>query len=327
MIAMSVPASERNVRASEKRVLLTGASGFVGRHAVEHLRGRGFEVHAVSSRRPPALPASDLADWHCADLLDPMAAQSLLKQVRPSHLLHLAWYAEHGKFWTSTENLRWVQASLRLLREFGEAGGRRAVMAGTCAEYDWSTGGPCSERLTPLAPSTLYGRCKHDLHSRAEEWCRRAGIQFAWGRIFFVHGPAEHPDRLVPSVARAVLAGQPAPCSHGRQLRDFLYSADVADAFAALLDSSVWGAVNVASGEPVSIREMVELVAMVAGDVSLVRLGALPARDGDPPELVADVRRLQGEVGWAPQLTLREGVEYSVEWWRRCYERKGPSRR
>jgi nucleoside-diphosphate-sugar epimerase len=304
-----------------KRVLLTGASGFIGSHAVESLCRRGFEVHAVSFREAHADRASDLAAWHRVNLLDPDGARTLLELVRPTHLLHLAWYAEHGRFWTSTENVRWVEASLSLLRAFGEAGGERAVMAGTCAEYDWSASGRCVEGVSPLAPATLYGSCKHALHVVGEAWCRQVGVEFAWGRIFFLHGPREHPDRLVPSVARAVLAGLPAPCSHGRQVRDFLYSADVADAFAALLDSRVCGAVNIGSGEPVSIRELVGLVAAAAGGPELVRLGALPARDGEPTELLANVERLHGEVGWAPRLTLAEGIERTVGWWR---ERREP---
>jgi len=190
------------------------------------------------------------------------------------------------------------------------------VMAGTCAEYDWSVGGLDLEGASPLAPATLYGTCKHALHLVGEAWCKQGGIEFAWGRIFLLFGPGEHPERLVSAVARAVLAGQPARCSHGRQLRDFLYSPDVADAFAALLDSGVRGAVNVGSGERASIGELVGLVGAVAGDAGLVRLGELSARAEEPMELLADVGRLRDEVGWVPRLTLAEGVERTVQWWR-----------
>lgn len=306
-----------------RRVLLTGASGFIGSHAAGALRERGFEVHAVTSGEIPDDTLRDLATWHCADLLDPTTARILIEQARPTHLLHLAWYAEHQLFWDSIENVRWVEASLRLLRAFEEAKGVRAVMAGTCAEYDWSEGGRFSERSSALAPSTLYGVCKHALRTVAEAACARSQVEFAWGRVFFLFGPGEHPDRLVPSVARAVLAARPAPCSHGRQLRDFLYSADVAGAFAALLDSPVQGAVNIGSGEPVGIGELVRLVGACAGDAELVRLGELPARVQEPMELVADVRRLREEVGWTPRLTLAEGVERAVRWWREQDASKG----
>jgi nucleoside-diphosphate-sugar epimerase len=300
-----------------RRVLLTGASGLIGSHAPAALRERGFEVHALTSGELREADAeSGVAAWHHADLLDPAAAHDLIERVRPTHLLHLAWYAEHGLFWRSIENVRWVEASLRLLRAFAEAQGERAVLVGTCAEYDWSAGGRFTEEASPLAPATLYGTSKHALRTIAAAMCEQQRVELAWGRVFFLFGPHEHPERLVPSVARAVLAGHPAPCSHGRQLRDFLYSADVADAFAALLDSEVSGAVNIGSGEPTSIGELVRSVGAAAGDARLIRLGELPARQEEPAELVADVGRLREEVGWTPRLTLAEGVERTVRWWR-----------
>ena len=91
-----------------------------------------------------------------------------------------------------------------------------------------------------------------------QERLGRRGISFAWGRIFFLHGPGEHPDRLVPSVTRALLAGEPARCTDGRQVRDFLHSSsDAAHAFAALLALRVEGPVNIASGRGCRSRELV----------------------------------------------------------------------
>lgn len=280
------------------RILVTGATGFIGRHAVEPLRQAGHEVHAIGSRD--------------CDLLDPAAAPPLLNELRPEVLLHLAWYAEPGAFWSSEENIGWVEASLRLLRAFAAAGGRRAVIAGTCAEYDWSYP-RLSERDTPLAPSTLYGECKHALHRMAERWGR---LSVAWGRVFFLYGPGEHPARLVSSVASALARGEPAPCSSGEQVRDFLHVADVGRAFAALAASAVEGPVNVGSGERVSVRDVVTRLGELAGRPELVELGALPKRPDEPPELVADVRRLRDEVGFRPSLTLEEGLRGTLDWWR-----------
>jgi nucleoside-diphosphate-sugar epimerase len=328
-----------------RRLLLTGASGFIGSQAVGLLLRRGFEVHAVGRREPAAelvnprsgqtdgpgrAPelAGGLADgesgalvWHRADLLDADATHALVQQVRPTHLLHFAWYAKHGDFWSSTENLRWVEASLGLLRAFGEYGGQRAAIAGTCAEYDWSKVGRCVEGQSPLASQTLYGVSKDALRRVAQAWARKEGISLAWGRIFFVFGEREQPQRLVPSFARAVLSKQPALCSHGRQLRDFLHTADVAGAFVALLDSTVEGPVNIGSGERVSIGELVSVVGEAAGGLELVRLGELPERSGEPRELSADVTRLRQEVGWTPTLTLQQGVERAVHWQRCQLER------
>jgi nucleoside-diphosphate-sugar epimerase len=301
-----------------KRVLLTGARGFIGSHAIAPLLARGFEVHAVSGRETPGTgPDADAVAWHRVDLLDAGAARSLVEDVRPTHLLHFAWYAEHGEFWTSTENLRWVEASLGLLRAFGEHGGQRVAIAGTCAEYDWRNAGLCTEESTPLAPRTLYGVSKDALRRVSQAWCAEHGIGFAWGRVFFVFGERESPRRLLPSVADALFEGRPALCSHGRQLRDFLYVGDAADAFVALLDSAVEGAVNIGSGEPVSVGELVRLVGSSVGRPELVRLGEIPEQAGEPAELVADVKRLREELGWTPALTLEQGIERTVRWHRR----------
>jgi nucleoside-diphosphate-sugar epimerase len=296
-------------------VLVTGATGFVGRGTLLRLVASGMEVHAITSRTPgPAGPAG--VHWHHADLHDPRSTEAVLGEVAVTHLLHLAWYAEPGTFWTSSENLRWVEASLRLLRAFTANGGQRAVLAGTCAEYAWEDRVQCVEGKTPCRPATLYGASKHALHLVAERFAWQIGLSLAWGRIFFVFGPHEHPARLGGSVARALVMDEPAPCSHGRQVRDFLYSEDLADAFVALLLSSVDGAVNVASGRPVPIRRLVEALASAAGRPELVQFGARPANLNEPTELVADVTRLREEVGWTPPKSLEERAADTIAWWR-----------
>lgn len=306
-----------------KRLLLTGATGLVGRQAIVPLRERGYEVHAVTSRA--AVAADEGVVWHSADLLDPEDTVDLVSSVQPTHLLHLAWYAEPGAFWTSPQNERWVAASRVLLRSFAQAGGRRAVAAGTCAEYDWSVAGVCREGVTPLRPTTAYGQAKAALHAETAELYGGGGMPtLGWGRIFFLYGPGEHRTRLVSSIATALLEGRPAPCSHGRQVRDFLHSADVAAAFVALVDrDEVSGAVNVASGEPVTIAELAALVGEACGRPELIELGALPERAEEPPVVVADVRRLREEVGFVPGRTLAEGIAATVEWWR-CETRRPP---
>jgi nucleoside-diphosphate-sugar epimerase len=296
------------------RVLVTGGSGFIGRMALAALGRRGLEVVALTSGGER--PIVEGVRWEVGDLLGPEGADRVVAEVAPTHLLHLAWYAEPGAFWRSEENVRWVEASLRLLRAFRRAGGERAVLAGSCAEYAWGDETHCVEGRTPLEPATLYGASKHALHTVAEAYAREAGMSLAWGRVFFVFGPFEHPARLVSSVARALTRGEEAPISHGEQVRDFLCSIDLGDAFAALLASDVQGAVNLASGEPVRVREVVESVARAAGRPELLRLGARPASPGEPAVLTADVTRLREEVGWSPARPLAERVDETVAWWR-----------
>jgi nucleoside-diphosphate-sugar epimerase len=313
-----------------KKVLLTGASGFIGRHCLHALAtANNFdEVHAVSTREAPdnfarellsdfdPIAASSLVRWHKANLLSVDEVERVLAQVQPTHLLHMAWYAEPGKYWTSPLNEEWVRASTRLFRAFAEQGGERVVAAGTCAEYDWSGDGYCSERETRLAPATLYGKCKHVLHETLESLAHASGMSAAWGRIFFLYGAHEHPQRLVASIIRALLRDEPARSTHGEQLRDFLYVQDVADAFVALLETDVRGAVNIASGEVVSLKSVIQRIAEKLNRQHLIQLGALPASPNEPKLLSADVSRLRDEVRWSPRYTLDAGLDATISWWR-----------
>lgn len=295
-----------------KRVLVTGASGFIGKHTTAFLEAAGYEVHAVSTAASPAQLETATFKWHQADLLDPAKVAAVVRTVKPSHLLHLAWYAVPGKFWAAPENLQWVNASLSLMQAFHGEGGRRVVMAGTCAEYDWSYA-QCSEASTPCQPATLYGVAKHATRLLLEAWARQTGMSSAWGRIFFLYGPDEYPARLVPSVISSLVDGKPARCTHGEQSRDFMYVEDVAAAFVALLDSDVEGNVNIASGHPALLKDIVYAIADQLGRRDLVELGAIPANPADPAALVADVSRLRDEVGFVPQYPLQKGIERTIE--------------
>jgi nucleoside-diphosphate-sugar epimerase len=293
------------------RVLVTGGSGFIGRRVLPMLVGAGHEVHASTSRQGAG--EKDEIRWHRADLLDPSAAAELIAAARPTHLLHLAWYTEHGRFWEAPENLPWVEASLRLWRAFAASeGAERFVGVGSCAEYEWVE--PIlSEETTPLRPASLYGACKDATRRALEAASERAGISFAWGRVFFIYGPEEASGRLVPSVAEALAAGRPARSSDGEQIRDFMHVDDAARALAALLGSEVSGAVNLGSGEGVRVREVVETLGRLAGTPELIELGAVPRPDGDPAELVADARRLREQVGWAPEIDLERGLASTMQ--------------
>lgn len=297
-----------------KRVLLTGGTGFVGRHCVPRLVESGWETHCVTS--VPSSPPAELdgAVWHRANLLDPAQLTELVRNVRPTALLHLAWYAKPGAFWTANENFDWLAASIHLVREFVAAGGQRFVGVGTCAEYDWS-GGICDEATTPCRPSTLYGASKAALNVVAEAVTRGANVSSAWARLFFLYGPHENEQRLVPSVVRALLRGQPARCTSGEQIRDFLHVADAAAALTALLESDVQGSVNVGSGSPVAIRDVATSIARQMGAEQLLALGALPDRGGEPPLITATTARLDQEVGWRPVHTLASGLSDTIKWW------------
>lgn len=295
-----------------RKILVTGASGFVGRHVLTPLLARGHEVHVTTRDARASFPAG--AVRHVTDLLDCSQHQGLIDRVRPDVLLHMAWYAEHGKFWNAVENAHWLQATLSLADRFCRSGGTRFVGIGTCAEYDWRYG-VCVEGTTPELPESLYGRAKLAAGQCVAALAADAGVGCAWGRLFFPYGPGESPRRFIPHVITRLLNNEMAPCTHGRQFRDYLHVDDAADAIVHLLDSSLSGPVNIGSGVPVTVGEVALRIGRLLARENLVQLGALTDAANASPMLVADTARLR-ETGWSPRRSLEDGLSDTIDWWR-----------
>lgn len=300
-----------------KKVILTGATGFIGRHALHALRIRGFDIVVFSSNRNVVLPEG--VSVRHVDLADRVAVEQAVRSAEASHLLHMAWEPVVGGLWTSPRNLDWVRRTLDLVEIFIANGGKRMTFAGSCAEYDWK-GGLCVEDSTPLRPSTYYGACKHGLETIISSLAGTTGVSSAWGRAFFVYGPGEHPSRLGASVVLSLLKGEPALCSHGMQLRDYMHAADVGAGYAALLDSEVTGAYNIASGSAIRVRDLISALAEAAGRPDLVRLGARTVPAYEPPLIVADMSKTHEALNWRPHFTLETGVADTVQAFRKEYQ-------
>jgi nucleoside-diphosphate-sugar epimerase len=294
------------------KILLTGATGFIGSHCLSLLAEEKHEIHAVSSRKIENVYEGQNVNWHHLNLFDLDKIKFLISDIKPTHLLHLSWYVVPGSSASSIENYYWIQASLELLLRFYENGGKRIVMAGSSFEYDWNYGF-CSENITPKRPSTFYGICKNALHEVLSGYSERTELSSAWARIFFLYGPNEHPDRLVPSVIVSLLRGQPALCSHGNQIRDYLYVKDVADAIINLLKSNVVGPINIGSGIPIYLKDIILRIGEKIGKKELIRLGAIPSRPNDTRIVIADTERLNNELGWTPRYDLDRGLDETIE--------------
>jgi nucleoside-diphosphate-sugar epimerase len=302
------------------RVLVTGLGGFIGSHLGRLLLERGDEVHAIVRPGDSLERLEDLAgriDLIEADLSDVSAYRPRLLELRPECAFHAAWYTRHGLYWKAPENLSCVGMTLSLARALNDAGCRQLVCVGSCAEYDWTHGTLVEER-TPTEPDSLYGVAKNATRMILEAWAQETDLDLSWARIFFPFGPGEAEPRLIPSVARSLLAGEPVRCSHGRQIRDFMYVEDCARALLAIADARLTGCVNVGRGEPVEIRWVVETLARLAGrGIDAVKFGSVPADPLDPPMVVADARRLREEAHWSPVWGLEEALAETLRWWRK----------
>jgi nucleoside-diphosphate-sugar epimerase len=148
-----------------------------------------------------------------------------------------------------------------------------------------------------------------------ESLCKEIGVSQSWGRIFHLYGPHEHAQRFVPTIIKGLLQKNDVPCSHGEQIRDFLHVYDVADAFAALLESSVEGVVNIGSGQGIALKHVIHKIAERMGGIDRIQFGALSAPKNDPASLVPDTTRLRQELGWRPQFDLEHGLADAISWW------------
>jgi nucleoside-diphosphate-sugar epimerase len=294
-----------------RRVLVTGATGFIGQHVVPALLAVGCEVHTVG-RLAPSNPG---VSHHVADLLSWDGAAAALAASRADTLLHLAWYVEHGRFSSAPDNLDWIAATLRLARAARAAGLARFVGVGTCMEYDWShqPGRPRRED-DPLAATQLYGDAKIATYQVLRRFFEEgeAGPSFAWGRLFHPFGPGEPPQKLVPALVRTLLQGGHMTIRSGPLLRDFIAVEDVAEALAALAASDVVGPVNIATGEAVRVRDLCDAVAARFGGSGGLDYGAGSAGP-EPAIMTADVRRLRQEVGVAPPPPLVQRLASYVD--------------
>lgn len=264
------------------RILLTGATGFVGRQVLRSLLERGGEVSVIAREDPPyTFPGADRVTIHHVPDLFALTVDEwmpLLQNV--DTLLHAAWFAEPGKYLQSPLNMHCLQGTLTMARAAAEAKLKRLVGIGTCFEYDVTHRVLSTE--TPLAPLTIYAASKASTFLTLQQWCASSGIAFAWCRLFYLYGEGEDPRRLAAFLHRKLAAGEPAELTSGTQVRDFLDVAEAGARIARVAVSSLQGPVNICSGTPVTVRQLAEQIADSYGRRDLLRFGARPDNLTDP---------------------------------------------
>lgn len=278
-------------------VLVTGATGFVGRHLVAALLARGCAVRAVARNVETAASMPWInhvefvaADIHAADL--DIAALTDGIDV----LAHLAWpgLPNYRALFHFEHNL---MADYRFIKGAVEAGVKQVLVTGTCFEYGMQSG-PLGESVEPQ-PSNPYGLAKHTLHLFLQNLQQEKPFTLQWARLFYLHGEGQNPNSLLAALDRAIDAGEASfNMSGGEQLRDFLPIASAADYLATIVHQRDFnGVINCASGQPVSVRALVEQRLRERGAALNLNLGHYPYPSHEPMAFWAVTERLQQLLG------------------------------
>jgi len=292
-----------------KKVLITGGTGFIGKNVVDELIARGWEVHSLVY--PPFAPEQKGLFQYEMNLMDNDAVNNFIKENKFENLIHLAWYVGKGCH-VHNFNMDWTISTLNLLKAFVENGGKCFVGAGTISEYEYKYGYLVEEQ-TPTSPKTLYGECKNSIYKIAQVYCKQNNCKFKWPRIFNLYGPAEKPQRLMPSVINSCLNGEDVKVSDCLKFQDYLHVKDTACGIVDVFEKDIEGAVNICSGKAVQLKYIVEKIAELTNFKGKILWGAIPAAFGD--DLVVGNNEKLKSIGWSPKYTLESGLQETINWW------------
>lgn len=292
-----------------KKVIVTGAAGFLGRRLLPRLVELGFHVVAVD--RVSFSTTSENVERIQSDLLD--AAEIFARGSSPDAIIHLAWDMRRDvtNFALQAEQVRRTAC---LLDEAVAAGVRRFIMMGSAEEYG-RRGGCIAEDDAPVGTLSPYGWAKRACGEMARAKAEISGAGLLWLRPFIVYGPGQQGDMAIPNALRAAREGSRAEFSDATQRRDFVFVDDVVNAILAglAMREPIVETVNIGSGTPVALREVLEAVRMRWGQDSSFVFGARPRRAGEPDEQYANISKASSVLGWRPSVAWRQGIECLVE--------------
>jgi nucleoside-diphosphate-sugar epimerase len=246
------------------RVLITGASGFVGRHVVDALTREGHDLGLVARGvRASAAVRTPKVAFIAGDLDDVASIRDSVVQFAPEACVHLAWAdIPNYSAQPSSGNLRRSISLIDLLLD--ETPCRRLVVTGTCLEYG-RLNGVCTE-TDDVRLTSFIAWAKQSLREYLEVKARRVPVELMWLRLFYVYGPGQRSDSLLPTLITNILHGQDPTILNPFNAQDFVYVADVADAVRqALAPDAEPGVYNIGSGRATSVLDMCQLVEACVG--------------------------------------------------------------
>ena len=288
------------------RVVLTGASGFIGKPALEQLLRQGHEVLAISRQlsAPDAHAGNSQLVWHTCDLAEPKSWIQTVRDFAPEGCLHLAW--EGIPDYGFEKSLRNLTIGAKFADGVIQSGCRHFVISGSCWEYG-KVSGLIREEMDSVEPG-VFAASKNALRVIAEALCRAGRASLAWGRVFYPYGPAQKSVSLLPTVCRAIAEGQPPSLRTPGAANDFLYVDDTAEALVLLLEKNAQGIYNIGSGKPEAVGKMADMLLQFAGRSPVFNLKVASADNG----FWADISKLKA-LGWRQRISLEEGLQRTYD--------------
>jgi UDP-glucose 4-epimerase len=304
------------------RVLVTGATGFIGSHLTRRLVDDGAEVHALTSTVSSVYPTRlvDLRDritLHGGSLTDRSAMDVVADAARPDVVLHLAAYTHVGKSWDRVDECVQVnvQGTVNLLQALARRGYDRFVYTGTSEIYG-NVDVPFVEE-GPVNPVSPYSVAKY----AGERYCRMFVQGRGWPivmlRPFNAYGPWQSPDRVIPEIIGRAVRRQPLRMTQGLQTREFNHVDDLVDGFvrAATADGVVGEVLNLGGGEEISMRDLATTLLRLMDDPVPAQFGALPERPTEISRMRADAGKARTLLDWQPRVSLEDGLQRTIAWY------------